>query len=124
VAPLTGYFPIEDDGSFELSRKANCFVVLKDMSRVSARVDFDFPSDYDPVQNSATSGEDRVCYVLLITAREGIAIKVVEEEPVKYERVGHLFIYKTGRDFPNDFRRCGKDLYITEFPDVKSIILV
>jgi hypothetical protein len=122
VISLTGYFVPETDISDKVP--LNCYLTLENMNRVRARVSFDILSEYNPTLTSTASTGEPVCYVLMITASMGIAIKVDDEDPTRYKRVGYLcFQYKywDSRGCLTVFR---ENLDVTDFPDAQSIILV
>jgi hypothetical protein len=122
VTQLTGYFVPERGSSY--TDPPNCYIILRDMSRVKARVNFDIPSEYEHTLKSTTSDKEIVCNVLMIAARLGIAIKVDDEDPTRYKRVGHLCIYDA---YSYDRAYAGgiaKKLSVTDFPDAQSIVLV
>jgi hypothetical protein len=99
---------------------------MRDMSRLKARVEFDIPSEFDPALTSTASDSKPVCYVLMITARLGIAIKT-DEDPARYIRVGHLCIYEDGwysGKWGSASEWCEPNLSIRSFPDIQSIMLV
>jgi hypothetical protein len=120
VTPLVGYFLPERGSSF--TEPPNCYILLRDMSRVKARINFDIPSEYKPATISAVNNNEPVCHVLMIAARLGIAIKNDNENPTRYKRVGHLCIYESWYyDGVHDYE---EDLLITDFPHIRSITLV
>jgi hypothetical protein len=100
---------------------------MRDRSRVKARVEYDIPSEFDPASASTTGDDEPVCYVLMIAARLGIAIKLDDKDPARYIRVGHVCIYEDGEysGIWGSYReQCESRISVSSFPDVQSIMLV
>jgi hypothetical protein len=100
------------------------YILQKEKSTLTANVEFDIPSELDRDLILTPGNSKLVCHVLMITSRQGIAIKVDDEDPTKYTRVGCVDI-----PYYDWSERYGRriiigDLPITAFPDVQSIILV
>jgi hypothetical protein len=94
------------------------------MKRVRARVTFDIPSEYDPTGSSTASDDELVCHVLMVAARLGIAIKIDDEDPTKFKRVGHVCIQERSWYDDRSDTKDDEELSITSFPDVQLITLV
>jgi hypothetical protein len=102
-------------------------MILRDSSEVEARVNFDILSEFDPTPNLTAGDDELFCHVLMITARLGIAIQIDEKDPARYKRVGHVCIHESWRYERHGQSPIGdgeKDLVISDFPDVQSVMLV
>jgi hypothetical protein len=94
------------------------------MSKVDANVDFDFPAEYEPARTTTASKDEPVCHILMITARLGIAIKVDNKDPTRYQRVGHVRLGSIRYHVGSRTTILEESLTIADFPDAQSITLV
>jgi hypothetical protein len=104
----------------------NYYIILRDR-RVKALVKFDIPSEFEPTSPSTTGDDEPVCYVLMIAARLGIAIKIDDEDPARYTRVGHVCIFDNMEYSGKSIswrEECQSRISIGSFPDAQSIMLV
>jgi hypothetical protein len=122
ITSLIGYIP---DDTYHCDGRVRDYYILRKGNRIlTADVEFDIPSELDRVLILTPGNNKLVCHVLMITLRQGIAIKVDDEDPTKYTRVGYVDIpgYYWSEIYGGAITV--EDLSINDFPDVQSIILV